>query len=61
MTQDKGFSGGSGAALVDGVGPLIRERVVESCGSSGVPGYLAGVYHDGAQVVVGGIARHGVR
>jgi CubicO group peptidase (beta-lactamase class C family) len=56
MTHGEGFpavSAGSGAASVlDGVAPLIRGRATESCGSGGIPGYLAGVYHDGAQVVL---------
>src|SRR5262245_9148331 len=34
----------------------LRERVAAFCASSQVPGYLAGVYHDGAQTVVA----HGV-
>ncbi len=48
-----GGSAGSGGSLVlDGVALQIREMAAAFCGSSGVPGYLAGVYHAGAEVVV---------
>jgi len=38
--------------MLDGLATLIRDLVAESCGPGGIPGYLAGVYHDGAQIVV---------
>src|SRR4051794_27886157 len=30
----------------------IREQAAAYCASSGIPGYLAGVYHDGAEATV---------
>jgi CubicO group peptidase (beta-lactamase class C family) len=46
---------GAGGAL-EAVATHIREQAADYCESSKVPGYLAGVYHDGAQTVVA----HGV-
>jgi CubicO group peptidase (beta-lactamase class C family) len=40
----------------EAVATYIREQAAAFCESSGVPGYLAGVYHDGDQLVVA----HGV-
>jgi CubicO group peptidase (beta-lactamase class C family) len=40
----------------DAVATQIRERAAAYCESSKVPGYLAGVYHDGGEIVVA----HGV-
>jgi len=34
------------------VGAHIREQAAAYCEASKVPGYLAGVYHDGGQAVV---------
>jgi CubicO group peptidase (beta-lactamase class C family) len=48
---------GRGAGgLLGGVTTHIREQAATYCESSNVPGYLAGVYHDGDQIVVS----HGV-
>ena len=54
MTDDDGFGvdGSAGSGGLDGVALQIREMAAAFCGSSGVPGYLAGVYHGGAQAVV---------
>jgi len=38
--------------VLEAVAPHIREHAATYCESSGVPGYLAGVYHDGGQAVV---------
>jgi CubicO group peptidase (beta-lactamase class C family) len=52
-TGDPGRGPGSALAAVT---EHLRAQATTYCGSSGVPGYLAGVYHDGAQTVVA----HGV-
>jgi CubicO group peptidase (beta-lactamase class C family) len=44
-----GWSAGGG---LEAVGAHIREQAAACCESSKVPGYLAGVYHDGEQAVV---------
>src|SRR5919199_1755342 len=41
---------------LSGLATHIREQAAAYCESSKVPGYLAGVYHDGAEAVVA----HGV-
>jgi CubicO group peptidase (beta-lactamase class C family) len=46
----------SAGGALDAVAAHIREQAAAYCESSKVPGYLAGVYHDGAQTVVA----HGV-
>src|SRR5664279_2009703 len=38
--------------VLEGVATGIGQRVADHCGSTGVPGYLVGVYHDGAQAIV---------
>src|SRR5664279_2333745 len=38
--------------VLEGVATGIGQRVADYCGSTGVPGYLVGVYHDGGQTVV---------
>ena len=54
MSDGEGFAvdGSAGPGVLDGVASQIREMAAAFCGSSGVPGYLAGVYHGGAQAVV---------
>jgi CubicO group peptidase (beta-lactamase class C family) len=48
---------GQGAGgVLEGVATHLREQAAAYCESSKVPGYLAGVYHDGDQTVVA----HGV-
>src|SRR5437762_10441149 len=42
--------------VLEAVATHIREEAADYCESSKVPGYLAGVYHDGDQTVVA----HGV-
>jgi len=42
--------------VLEAVATHIREQAAGYCESSGVPGYLAGVYHDGEQAIVA----HGV-
>jgi CubicO group peptidase (beta-lactamase class C family) len=41
------------ARMLEAVATQIREQATAFCESSTVPGYLAGVYHDGDQTVVG--------
>ena len=38
--------------VLEGVATGIGQRVADYCGSTGVPGYLVGVYHDGGQTIV---------
>src|SRR5262249_11956185 len=38
--------------MLEAVASQIREQAAAYCASSKVPGYLAGVYHDGDQTVV---------
>ncbi len=38
--------------VLEAVAAPIREQAAAFCGASGIPGYLAGVYHDGGQAVV---------
>jgi CubicO group peptidase (beta-lactamase class C family) len=38
--------------MLDTVAKHLRERATEYCASSGVPGYLAGVYHAGDETIV---------
>ena len=38
--------------VLKGVATGIGQRVADYCGSTGVPGYLVGVYHDGGQTIV---------
>ena len=52
-----GLSRISGAGgVLEAVATQIREQAAAYCESSNVPGYVAGVYHDGDQTVVA----HGV-
>jgi CubicO group peptidase (beta-lactamase class C family) len=57
MTHDtlSGSSGNPGrgaGGVLEAVATHIREQAAAYCESSKVPGYLAGVYHDGDQIVV---------
>jgi CubicO group peptidase (beta-lactamase class C family) len=45
-------SGGGAAGVLQAAAAQIRDQVVAYCESSRVPGYVAGVYYDGAQTVV---------
>jgi len=38
--------------VLEAVAAPIREQAAAFCEASGIPGYLAGVYHDGGQAVV---------
>jgi CubicO group peptidase (beta-lactamase class C family) len=53
LTQGQAFRLGG---MLRTVANELRARVVESCTASGVPGYLAGVYHAGQETLVS----HGV-
>jgi CubicO group peptidase (beta-lactamase class C family) len=44
-------SGGGATGVLQAVAAQIREQVAAYCESTKVPGYVAGVYHDGAQTV----------
>src|SRR5664279_5784665 len=46
-TSERGAGG-----VLKAVAAQIREQAAAYCGSSNVPGYLAGVYHGGNQTVV---------
>jgi CubicO group peptidase (beta-lactamase class C family) len=57
MLAASGRTPGRGAGgVLEGVATYLREQAAAYCESSKVPGYLAGVYHDGDQRVVA----HGV-
>jgi CubicO group peptidase (beta-lactamase class C family) len=45
-------SGGVASGMLQAVAAQIREQVAAYCESTKVPGYVAGVYHDGAETVV---------
>jgi CubicO group peptidase (beta-lactamase class C family) len=49
-------SGGGANGVLQAVAAQIREQVAAYCESAKVPGYVAGVYHDGAQTA----AAHGL-
>jgi len=38
--------------VLEAVAGALREQAAAFCGTAGIPGYLAGVYHDGGQAVV---------
>src|SRR5262245_32600540 len=50
--KEKGMS----EAMLSDVATWLRERAITFCTAGNIPGYLAGVYHDGAQTIVS----HGV-
>jgi CubicO group peptidase (beta-lactamase class C family) len=45
-------SGGVASGVLHAVAAQIREQVAAYCESTKVPGYVVGVYHDGAETVV---------
>jgi CubicO group peptidase (beta-lactamase class C family) len=49
-------SSGGASGVLQAVAAQIRDQVAPYCESTRIPGYVAGVYHDGAQTVVA----HGV-
>src|SRR6266536_3782381 len=50
--RDEEPKGNEMSQVLEPVAAHIREQAAAYCGPGKVPGYLAGVYHDGGQAVV---------